>query len=66
MITNDSNISLNKLKYLYINDITFEENRNVKIDMNNLLYLDIRLQMSDEEKKNFEDAEEEVGFPRIF
>ena len=43
ILTNNSNISLNKLKYLYLDNVSFEENQDVKIIMKNLVYLDLRL-----------------------
>ena len=55
-ITNDSNISLNKLKYLeFIDSIISEENENITINMDNLIYLNIKFTMSDDERKNVED-----------
>ena len=55
-ITNDSNISLNKLKYLeFIYSIISEENENITINMDNLIYLNIKFTMSDDERKNVKD-----------
>ena len=62
-LTNESNITLNKLKYFQINNIIIsEENVDIKIKMDNLIYLDIRLEMSDDEKQNFEDYDDIVIF----
>ena len=60
-ITNNSNISLNKLKYLELIDtIISEDNENLKINADNLIYLDLRLIMNDDERKNYEDGDDEV------
>ena len=60
-ITNDSNITLNKLKYLKLNNaIISEENENIKINVDNLIYLDIVLKMTDDERKNYDDGDDEV------
>lgn len=60
-ITNNSNISLSKLKYLELKDtIISEENENLKINADNLIYLDLRLIMNDDERKNYDDGDDEV------
>lgn len=75
-ITDSSNITLNKLKYLYLNTISFEENQNININVDNLIYLDIRLKgiegstdEGEEEQENdlmsIEDNDYE-GKPKIF
>lgn len=47
-------MSLNKLKYLSINDITFDEEENIKINMDNLLLLNVKLEMVEYKMKNYE------------
>ena len=42
-LNNELNISLNKLKNLYIDNISFDENNKIKININGLNYLDLRL-----------------------
>ena len=42
-LNNELNISLNKLKNLYLDNISFDKNNNIKININNLKYLDLRL-----------------------
>ena len=39
----ENNISLNKLKHLYIDNTSFNNKNNIKIHLNNLKYLDLRL-----------------------
>ena len=73
-IADSSNITLNKLKYLYLNIISFEENQNININVDNLIYLDIRLKgiegkRDEEEKENdFISVEDDdfEGVPKIF
>ena len=61
IISDNSNISSNKLKYLKLWDtIISEENENLKINVDNLIYLDIRFIMNDDERKNYEDGDDEV------
>ena len=60
-LTNDSNITLNKLKYLKLNNtIISEENKNIKINVDNLIYLEILLKMTDDERKNYDDVDDGV------
>lgn len=40
---NDSSISLNKLKHLFLDNISFDNEQMIKIDINNLVYSDIRI-----------------------
>ena len=63
-ITDSSSISLNKLKYLYLNTIYFEENQNRNISVDNLIYLDIRLKgiegnTGEEEENDFMSVEDD-------
>ena len=56
-ISEHSNISLNKLKYIYLDNVTFENDQNIKVTMNNLIYLDLRiyhLEDDDEYYQSFE------------
>ena len=57
-LTNKSNISLNKLKHLYMDNISFgglSENDDLKIDIKNLEYLDLRVKEIDGEDDEDED-----------
>ena len=59
-----SHISLDKLKHLYMDNISFEENKNLKIQINNLKYLDLKVKEVDggddnEEIDNKEEEEED-------
>jgi len=38
----DTNYSLDKLKYLYLDNVSFKSNQKVKISTNNLIYFDLR------------------------
>ena len=59
-LSNDSNISLDKLKKLYIDNISLNnQNENLKIKVDNLKYLDLRFNQIEDGKK--EDNEEENG-----
>ena len=42
-ISEHSNISLNKLKYIYLDNVIFENDQNIKVTMNDLIYLDLRI-----------------------
>ena len=57
LLSNNSNISLDKLKKLYINNITIEDT-DLKIKVNNLKYLDLRF--------NLENDDDEFGFINLF
>lgn len=62
ILTNNSNISLNKLKYLYLDNVSFEENQEVKLNMENLVYLDLRLLfIYDYEKEEQYDLEDKLN-----
>ena len=62
ILTNNSNISLNKLKYLYLDNVSFEENQEVKLNMENLVYLDLRLLwLYDYEKEEQYDLEDKLN-----
>ena len=52
--SNDTNISLNKLKYLYLDNVSFKSNQKLKISTNNLIYFDLRFEDNAEnENYNF-------------
>ena len=52
--SNDTNISLNKLKYLYLDNVSFKSNQKLKISNNNLIYFDLRFEDNAEnENYNF-------------
>lgn len=64
-LNNELNISLNKLKSLYIDNISFDENNNaIKININNLKYLDLRLIEQDgfDKESGFINFENTAGF----
>ena len=46
-ISKEENISLDKLKHLYLDNISFHEDNKIKISLNNLNYLDLRLKEKD-------------------
>ena len=41
------NINLNKLRHLYLNNISFDKKNKIKISLNNVKYLDLRLKEQD-------------------
>ena len=62
-LTNKSNIILNKLKHLYMNNISFgglSENDDLNIDIKNLEYLDLRVKEIDGEDDEDEDEDENI------
>ena len=61
-LSSKSNISLNKLKHLCMDNISFggfSENDNLKIEINNLEYLDLQVKEIDGEDEDEEEEEEE-------
>ena len=62
----NNNISMNELKYLYINNISFDEknDNNIKISYNNLKYLDLRLKEQDgfDDEYVFDNNNNKAGF----
>ena len=55
--TNDTNILLDKLKYLYLDNVSFKSNQKVKISTNNLIYFDLRFEDDiNNENYNFMDV----------
>ena len=57
-VSKDKKISLNKLKHLYLNNISFENNQNlVEINVDNLEYLDLRFK----EREGSESSDDEGG-----
>ena len=61
-LTNELIISLKKLKYFqFLETIISEENKNIKLKMDNLIYLDIKLSMTDDDKEYY-DLEDTVMF----
>jgi hypothetical protein len=59
-ITNESNISLDKLKYLYLNNISFVNGQKINFKFDNLIYLDLR--MIEQEGKGWEEEEKEDAY----
>ena len=57
-VSKDKKISLNKLKHLYLDNISFENNQNlVEINVDNLEYLDLRFK----EREGSESSDDEGG-----
>ena len=56
---NYSNITLDKLKKLYIDNISFNQNTNLKIKVDNLKYLDLRFNQVEDEEDNDDDNDNE-------
>ena len=63
-LNEEENISLNKLKHLYLNNISFDKENKIKISLNNLKYLDLRLkeQDGDPEDSEFDNNDNKAGF----
>ena len=63
-LNKEENISLNKLKHLYLNNISFNKENKIKISLNNLKYLDLRLkeQEGDPEDSEFDNNNNKAGF----
>ena len=55
-ITNESNISLDKLKYLFLNNISIINEQKINFKFDNLIYLDLR--MSEKEGNGWESNED--------
>ena len=70
-ITEEPNISLNNLKHLFLNDIYFQKNQKIKINMNNLIFVDVRFIIMDgiireEEEPEYDDEEYDIKYVYIF
>ena len=63
-LNEEENISLNKLRHLYLNNISFDKENKIKISLNNLKYLDLRLkeQDGDPEDSEFDNNDNKAGF----
>ena len=63
-LSNEENISLNKMKHLYLNNISFNKKNKIKINLNNLKYLDVRIieQDGDDEDCEFDNDNNKAGF----
>ena len=67
-INKEENISLNKLKHLYLNNISFNKKNKIKISLNNLKYLDLKLKEQegeaegDPEETEFDNDNNKAGF----
>ena len=59
-ITKESNISLDKLKYLYLNNISFVNDQKINFKFDNLIYLDLR--MIEQEGKGWDKEEKEDAY----
>ena len=67
ILNKEENLSLNKLKHLYLNNISFHEENKIKINLNNLKYLDLRLKEEyikdeDDEDRPFNKEDNTIGF----
>ena len=63
-LNKEENISLNKLKHLYLNNISFKKDNKVKIKVDNLKYLDLRLKEQEgyEGDCEFDNDNNKAGF----
>lgn len=63
-LNKEKNICLNKLCHLYLDNISFDKENKIKISLNNLKYLDIRLkeQEGDQEEAQFDNDNNKAGF----
>ena len=63
-LNEEEDISLNKLRHLYLNNISFDKENKIKISLNNLKYLDLRLkeQEGDPEDSEFDNNNNKAGF----
>ena len=63
-LTNENHISLQNLKHLYLNNISFNKKNKLKINVDNLKYLDLRLkeQDGDDEDCNYDNNNNTSGF----
>ena len=59
-ITNESNISLDKLKYLYFDNISFVNEQKINFKSDNLIYLDLRI--NEQEGKGWNEDEKEDAY----
>ncbi len=60
-ISEEENISMDKLNHLYLNNVSFHKDNKIKIALNNLNYLDLRLKEQEGDNEDEED-EEDGGF----
>ena len=63
-LNKEENISLNKLKHLYLNNISFHKENKIKMNLNNLKYLDLRIKEQDGESEDsgFDNDDNKAGF----
>ena len=63
-LTKEENISLNKLRHLYLNNISFNKENKIKISLTNLKYLDLRIkeQQGDPDDAEFDNNDNKAGF----
>jgi len=63
-LNKEKNISLNNLSHLYLDNISFDKENEIKISLNNLKYLDIRLkeQEGDQKEAQFDNDNNRAGF----
>ena len=66
-LNEEENLSLKKLKHLYLNNVSFHEENKIKINLNNLKYLDLRLKEEyikdeDDEDRPFNKEDNTIGF----
>ena len=63
-LTIEDNISLNKLKHLYLNNISFNKENKINININNVKYLDLRIKEQDgsDEDCDFDNDNNKAGF----
>ena len=63
-LNEEENLSLKKIKHLYLNNVSFHEENQIKINLNNLKYLDLRLKEEDikDEDTPFNKEDNTTGF----
>ena len=66
-LNEEENLSLKKIKHLYLNNVSFHEENQIKINLNNLKYLDLRLKEEyikdeDDEDRPFNKEDNSIGF----
>jgi len=62
LLNREQTISLNKLKHLYLDNISFNKNNNIQIKLDNIKYLDLRLKEQEGDDEEFENDKNTSGF----
>ena len=64
-LSKDKKVTLNNLKHLYLDNISFGKNQNLVINTDNLEYLDLRFKERDGSESSDEDEEEEMEKEKV-